>query len=540
MTTSRGCAAPADALETASEPRAPGGTRGRHAAAGPLGGPGEIDGTGRRCGAHAAGTRTAQTGTAGTGTRAAGTAGTAAVNPTATTETAAALGTTTAEKATPGTAAETAADGTAALGRATAETAAAGTAAHGRAAETAAAGGAARGRFSRGAGFWLIAVTLLAFMAASSTPSPLYVIYQQRWGFSASTLTAVFAVYALALLIALLTVGELSDHVGRRPVLIAALIVEAAAMVAFLTADGVGPLLLARTAQGLATGAATGAIGAGLVDLQPRPRLGALVNSAAPAVGLAAGALGAGLFVRYTTTPTTSVFILLTAVFVLLALATALLPEPVAPRPGRGRNALASLRPRVAVPRQARGAFAAAVPCLVATWAVGGLYLSLAGSLSAGVLHISDHLAGGLVIAALNVAGVVASLLVRHLPPGRVMAGGSLALAVGMSLTLAALATVSTPLFFAGAVVTGCGFGSAFLGTLGSLATLAGPAERAGLFASVFVVSYLAFSVPALVAGLEVPSYGLRATAIVYGCGVVALALLATVLGFVRERAARS
>ncbi|MEU6413456.1 MFS transporter [Microbispora sp. NPDC046933] len=406
------------------------------------------------------------------------------------------------------------------------------------------AGKAVRGRISRRAGFWLLAGTLVAFMAAASTPSPLYVIYQQRWGFSAATLTAVFAVYALALLIALLTVGGLSDHVGRRPVLIAALLAEAGAMVAFLTADGVGPLLLARAVQGLATGAATGALGAGLVDLQPGSRrvrqLGALVNSVAPTAGLAAGALGAGLFVRYTATATTSVFVLLTAVFTLLAAAMALLPEPVAPRPGRGRDALVSLRPRVAVPRSARGAFAAAVPCLLATWALGGLYLSLGGSLTAGVLHVPDRLVGGLVVTALTAAGAVASLVVRDLPAGRVMVGGSLVLAAGAGLTLAALAAASTPLFFAGTVVAGCGFGSAYLGAFRSLAALTGPAERAGLFASVYVVSYLAFSVPAVAAGLAVPTLGLRATAAVYGCAVVVLALLAAVPGLVRERAART
>ncbi|XVQ88811.1 MFS transporter [Microbispora siamensis] len=421
-----------------------------------------------------------------------------------------------------------------------------GTTAAGTVTETAAeaAAGAARGRISRRAGFWLLAGTLVAFMAAASTPSPLYVLYQQRWGFSAATLTAVFAVYALALLIALLTVGGLSDHVGRRPVLIAALLAEAGAMVAFLTADGVGPLLLARAVQGLATGAATGAISAGLVDLQPASRrvrqLGALVNSVAPTGGLAAGALGAGLFVRFTATPTTSVFVLLTAVFVLLAAAMALLPEPVASRRGRGRDALVSLRPRVAVPRRVRGAFAAAVPCLVATWALGGLYLSLGGSLTAGVLRVPDRLVGGLVVTALTAAGAVASLVVRDLPARRVMAGGSLVLAAGAGLTLAALAAASTPVFFAGTVVAGCGFGSAFLGAFRSLAALAGPAERAGMFASVYVVSYLAFSVPAVTAGIAVPSLGLRATATVYGCAVVVLALLAAVLGLARERAART
>ncbi|GII26617.1 MFS transporter [Planotetraspora mira] len=389
-------------------------------------------------------------------------------------------------------------------------------------------------RMPRAAGFWLVGGTLLAFMAASSTPSPLYVVYQQRWDFSAATLTAVFAVYVLALLIALLTVGGLSDHLGRRPVLAAALLVEAVAMVVFMEADGVGLLLLARILQGLATGAAAGAISAAVVDLQPFPgsRLGALTNSVAPTVGLAVGALGAGLLVQYAPAPTTLPFALLAAVFVLLTVAVAFLPETVS----RRRGALSSLRPRASVPPRARRAFLTAVPCLVATWAMGGLYLSLGGSVTASVLHVTNHLVGGLVVTTLTGAGAVASIVVRDMEPRRVMTAGSAALAVGTALALAAISGASAPLFFIGTAVAGSGFGAAFLGAFRSLAQLAEPAERAELFASIYVVSYLAFSVPAVLAGLAVPSAGLRTTATAYGVLVLVLALLAVVAGAVRRR----
>lgn len=303
-------------------------------------------------------------------------------------------------------------------------------------------------RVPRPVGFWLLAVTLFAILAAASAPSPLYVVYQHRWGFSPIALTTIFAVYALALLVALLVVGGLSDYIGRRPVLAAALIVDAASMAVFLTADGVGPLLVARTVQGLATGAAAGAISAGLLDLQPSPtsHLGPLMSSVAPAAGLAVGALGAGLLVQYAPAPTMLVFVLLIAVFLLLAAAVFFLPEPVTPRPG----AWASLRPRVAVPPQARKAFLAATPSLVATWAMGGLYLALGPSVAAGVLHIGSHLVGGLVVTTLFGAGAVASLLVGDFAPKRVMAAGSAALAAGTGLTLLALVGPSTPLFFIG------------------------------------------------------------------------------------------
>ncbi|MGW4515515.1 MFS transporter [Streptomyces sp. NPDC004393] len=389
-------------------------------------------------------------------------------------------------------------------------------------------------RISRPVGFWLLAVTLLAFFAASSAFSPLLVVYQHRWGFSPTMLTTIFAVYALGLLVALLTVGGLSDHIGRRPVLAAALLVEAASMVVFLTADSVGLLLVARILQGLGMGAAMGAITAGLVDLQPSPtsRLASVLNSAAPAAGLALGALGTGLLVQYAPAPTMLVLVLLIAVFLLLTAAVFFLPEPVTPRPG----AWASLRPQVAVPPQGRRAFLAITPCLVATWAITGFYLSLGPSLAAGILHIGSHLVGALALTTFYSAGAVASLLARSLAPQRVMTAGCVTLAAGTGLTLLALVGPWTPLFFLGTALAGVGWGSSLLGSFGSLAALAGPTERAKLFASVYVVSYLAFGAPAVVAGLAIPSLGLRVTTMWYGAMVIVLAVAGAA---VRRRAAR-
>ncbi|MGW4135265.1 MFS transporter [Streptomyces mirabilis] len=393
-------------------------------------------------------------------------------------------------------------------------------------------------RMPRPVGFWLLSLALFVFLAAASAPSPLYVVYQHRWGFSPTTLTTIFAVYALALLAALLIVGGLSDHVGRRPVLAAALIAEAAAMGLFLMADGVGPLLLARTLQGLATGAAAGAISAGLLDLQPTPTspLGPLLNTVAPAAGLAAGALGAGLLVQYAPAPTTLVFALLTAAFIALAAVVPFLPETVSRRPG----VWASLRPRAVVPPQARRTFLATAPCFVAAWAMGGLYLSLGPSLAVGVLHIGSHLVGGLAVTTLFGAAAIASVLVYDLPPQRVMGAGSVALAAGTGLTLLALAGPSPLLFFLGTALSGLGFGTSFLGAFRSLAALTGPSQRAELFASAYIVSYLALSVPAVLAGLAVPSLGLRATTTYYGAVVIVLALLAAVSAVVVRNPAAS
>src|ERR1700730_13906545 len=176
----------------------------------------------------------------------------------------------------------------------------------------------------RAAAFWLVAVTTAMLTAASSAPSPLYPLYQSEFRFSAITLTVIFAVYVFALMASLLTVGRLSDYIGRRVVLAGSLVVEAAAMALFLEADGVVWLVFARIVQGFATGAAIGVLGAYLLDLQPRDRLrlGSLVNTAAPTFGLGFGAVLTGVLVQYAPHPTRLIFAILTSLFVALALAT--------------------------------------------------------------------------------------------------------------------------------------------------------------------------------------------------------------------------
>jgi MFS family permease len=119
-------------------------------------------------------------------------------------------------------------------------------------------------------GFWLMAGVLGLLVFASSAPSPLYGVYQQKWRFSATTLTAIFGVYALALIVTLLVMGALSDYVGRRPVIVGALVVEIGAVSLFLAATGVVWRYGARIPQGCAVGAATSALSAALIDLEPQ------------------------------------------------------------------------------------------------------------------------------------------------------------------------------------------------------------------------------------------------------------------------------
>lgn len=382
-------------------------------------------------------------------------------------------------------------------------------------------------RLPRAASFWLLAALLGFFLFTASAPSPLYAVYQARFRFSPITLTSIYAVYAAAALAGLLVLGRLSDHIGRRRVVILALVIQIAGLIAFIAATGVEMLYLARLLHGLGTGIASGAISAWLLDLQPEgnPRLGSLVGGIALLVGLGAGALGSGLLVEYGPDPLRLVYWLLTGVFALAMTAMPFVPDVVERKPGW----LRSMRPRIGVPADARSLFAASTPSLVALWALGGLYLSLGPSVAIALLDVPNRIVGGLVIGSLMGAAAVGSALVRNADPRVALIRGSLLLIVGVAGTLGAVALGSITGLYAGSVVAGLGFGPAFSGIFRSLAPLAPPDKRGALLASIYVVIYVSFSIPAIIAGVAVNRYGLLGTTYAYGLVVIALTLVTTI-----------
>ncbi|WP_246101857.1 MFS transporter [Methylobacterium terricola] len=374
----------------------------------------------------------------------------------------------------------------------------------------------------RGQGSWQLdplgvhAVTLGAFFAAAAAPTPLYRIYQETLALSPVFVTLVFAVYAVALLKALLVAGSLSDHLGRRPVIAGALLLEAVAMGLFLLVGyGAAWLVVARIVQGLATGIAAASLGAALVDVD-RAR-GPVVNAVAPLAGMAVGALGASALIQVAPLPLHLVYGLLACVFAGLALAVRLIPESAATRPG----ALASLRPRMAVPPHIRRSLALVTPINLANWTLGGFYLSLVPSVVAAATGSRAPLTGGAVVTALMVAGAVSVSVRRGRTPRDNLTFGVLATALGVVIVVAGIHLASVPVLILGTLVTGGGFGASFLGCLGTIMPLAGPDERAGLLAAFYVQSYLAFSLPAVGAGFLARSLGYATTADLYAAVIL-------------------
>lgn len=381
-------------------------------------------------------------------------------------------------------------------------------------------------KLSPGASFWLLAGLLVLLLCAATAPSPLYALYQEMFDFPAITLTVIYAVYALGALVTLLTTGRLSDYLGRRRVLSLAVIGQIAALLVFVAASDVLLLIVARFVLGLASGAALGAIGAWLLDLEPpnSPGIGTLINGVGTLAGLGLGAFGAGLLVEYAPDPTHLVFWILAAGYALALVAIATIPDPVRRKPGWR----ATLRPTVAVPGPARAMFAAAAPGLVGTFALTGLYMSLGPSLALSLLGTDNRAAGGLVILALIGPGVAAAVALRSHDPGWVVVRSSSILLAGVGLTVLGVWIGSVALLYGGSVVAGIGFGPALSAFLRTVAPLAPPGERGALLSATYVVVFLSFSIPAVLAGAATTIYGLRPTTIGYGIAVLVLAAVTT------------
>ena len=377
-----------------------------------------------------------------------------------------------------------------------------------------------------------LAITLLTFLAASSAPTPLYHLYQEGLHFSSGMLTLVFGVYALSLLAALLTVGSLSDHLGRKPVIFAALALNMLAMLLFINESSVAWLIAARTLQGFATGMATAVLGAALLDTDRQQ--GPLVNSVAPLLGMACGAMGSSLLVEFAPLPTQLIYWTLLALMLGQAMYVWRLPETVSRIPG----ALASLRPTLHVPPQARRALWLSLPVDVAVWAMGGFYLSLAPSLVRAATGSTSNLIGGGLVAVLTLSGALMIFSLRNRPANKVLRLGASLLAVGVALILVAVHSASLPLFFIATLIAGSGFGAGFLGALRSVVPLALPHERAGLMSAFYVLSYLAFCLSSLLAGNLIRSFGLIATTDGYGVVLIMLTLGA-LAGLLRQDALR-
>ncbi|MGW6727526.1 MFS transporter [Nocardia sp. NPDC055029] len=370
-------------------------------------------------------------------------------------------------------------------------------------------------------------------LGVSGAPAPLYGIYETEWHLSPLTTTMVFAVYAVAALGAVLVSGRVSDVVGRKPVIVGAFVTMILGLVAFLLADSVSMLLLARALHGAAVGATVVAGAAALLDLRPEhgARSGQL-SGVAFNVGMAVAVLGSAALAQYAPSPLRTPYVVIAVVCLAVAAGMLALREPHTARV-KGRITIA----KPAVPHEIRADFWFSAIGVMAAWSVLGVLLSLYPSLAAAETGVHNLLFGGVVVASTAFAAAMVQLFATRIPARRAAIIGDLGMAAALLATVPALATRQPVAVLIAGLVLGATFGLGFGGSLRHLSEVVPPHRRGETMSAYYLLAYSAMALPTLAAGWAATTWGL-ATVFPWFIVIVAVAcVLAALLGLRGSRA---
>ncbi|MBT2482445.1 MFS transporter [Streptomyces sp. ISL-94] len=359
-------------------------------------------------------------------------------------------------------------------------------------------------------------------MAGTTLPTPLYGLYQEKFGFSELMVTVVYAVYAFGVIGVLLLAGNVSDALGRRPVLLVGLGFAAASAVCFLCATGLGWLYAGRLLSGLSAGLFTGAATAYVMELAPYggTSRATFVATAANMGGLGCGPLLAGVLAQYAVLPLYLPFAVHLALVAGSVAVLLRLPETV--REGRP---LSTVRPqRPGLPPQVRAVFGPAAIAAFVGFALFGVFTSVSPAFLAQSLDVHNHAVSGLVVALAFFASTAGQLAVGRVGVGRSLPLGCAGLFAGLALLAGALRWDLLPLVVLSALVGGVGQGLAFRGALSAVAAASPADRRAAVISTLFVVAYAGISVPVIGVGVLVGPLGLE------GAGLVFIACMAVLV----------
>ncbi|GAA0991556.1 MFS transporter [Subtercola frigoramans] len=384
-----------------------------------------------------------------------------------------------------------------------------------------------RRRLSHSVGFWVIAFAFLTVMAFSTVPTPLYSLYQQRDGFATFLITVIFAAYAIGVMLSLYLAGHVSDWLGRRPVILVAVLLQIVAAVLFLFWSDVAGLIVARLISGLGVGVLTATATAHLSELRSAARADGTPGSAPTVAGIAniggigLGALVSGAIAQFVATPLVVPYVVFLILLVIAALGVVLVPETVviaAERP--------AYRPqRISLPAESRPVFSAAAVAAFGAFSIFGLFTSLAPAFVSGILNVSGHLTAGAVVFSVFASAATAQVVFARVSARRQLILAVILMVAGLVVLAAGVLAPSFALFVVGGIIAGAGVGILFRGAVGVAARLAPAEHRGEVLAGLFLVAYAGLAVPVLGIGIAVAFAPMQPVLVTFAGIIVVLVL---------------
>jgi MFS family permease len=388
-------------------------------------------------------------------------------------------------------------------------------------------------------GYWATAFAFLTLTAFSTVPSPLYALYARRDGFSSLAITLVYAVYAVGVAVSLFLAGHLSDSHGRRPVLLAALGLDAISAIVFLAWPALPGLFTARIICGLSVGITSSTATAYLSELHAAHRPARLAHRAqlvattATLGGFGLGALLAGLLAQYVAHPLTVPYLLMLAAMIAATVGLMFSPETrQAPRPRP------AYRPqRLSIPRAGRTQFFSALLGIVLVLAVLGMFVGLAGTVLVTPLHHTSLALAGETVFLVFAAGSATAAATSGWPLRRLLLAAVALMIGGLAIAVTAvwLPAPSLALFLLGGAVIGAGGAAGFKSTLGVVVAVSPGGSLAEALAAYFLGGYIGLSVPVIGLGVALRYISTPVAMLVFSA-TVAAALLAATPALLRAR----
>ncbi|PVZ93564.1 MFS transporter [Amnibacterium flavum] len=347
-----------------------------------------------------------------------------------------------------------------------------------------------------------MAFTFATLMAFSTVPTPLYVLYQDRDGFPTVIITVIFAAYSVGVVLSLYLAGHVSDWLGRRPVILVAVLIEILSAVMFLFWSDVPGLLLARFVNGVGIGMLTATATAHLSELGaairgPGDLRAGVTAGFANLGGLGAGSLISAVIAENTDIPLIEPYLVFLVLMIVAAIALLFVPETVVKSGERH-----PYRPQsIVVPSASRGVFWASAIAALGAFAVFGLFSAVAPTVLRGTLHETSLVLAGAVAFAVFGAAAVAQAVFVKVALRRQLQLAIVFAVIGLGGIVVGALTATLFAFVGGAIVAGAGVGLLFRGALGVAGGLAEPGRRGEVLSAVFLAAYVGISVPVLLVG---------------------------------------